>query len=77
MGYMWQLSQLVAAQVAHELPVPAIGADSPSLFLEKEAKREKIRLAACWHRGHGASSSALLMERNSSNLQSHSGQTYS
>jgi hypothetical protein len=46
---MWQLLQLVAAQLAHELPVPAMGVDSPLLPLEKEAKREKIRLAPCWH----------------------------
>jgi len=74
---MWQLSQLVAAQLAHELVVPAMGVDSPSLPLEKEENREKIRLAACWHWGHKASSSALLIERNSSNLQLQSGQRYS
>ena len=57
----------MAAQLAHELAVPAIGVDSPSLPLEKEAKQEKIRLAARLHWGHGAPSLALLMGRNSSN----------
>lgn len=69
--------QLVAAQLAHEPAVPAIGEDSPPALLEKEAKREKIRLAWHWQRGHKASSLALLRERNSSNLESQLGQKYS
>jgi hypothetical protein len=64
-------------QLEHELAVPAIGVDSPSLPLEKEANRDKTRLAGCWHWGHEVSSLALLMERNSSNLQSHSEHMYS
>jgi len=74
---MLQLLQLEAVQPAHELAVPAIGVDSPPLPLEKEENRERTRLAACWHRGHEASSFALLKERNSSNLQLHSGHRYS
>ena len=40
---MWQLVQLVAE---HELQeeLPPIGADVPSLLLEKEEKEENIRL---------------------------------
>jgi len=74
---MLQLLQLEAVQPAHEPAVPAIGVDSPSLPLENEANRERTRLAGCWHRGHEASSLALLIERNSSNLQLHSGHIYS
>jgi len=74
---MLQLLQLEAAQPAQEPAVPAIGVDSPPLPLENEANRERTRLAACWHRGHEASSLALLIERNSSNLQLHSGHRYS
>jgi hypothetical protein len=74
---MPQLLQLEAVQLEHELAVPAIGVDSPSLPLEKEANRDKTRLAGCWHWGHEVSSLALLMERNSSNLQSHSEHMYS
>ena len=44
---MWQLLQLDALQLAHELLVPAMGVDSPPLPLENEAKREKTRLDAC------------------------------
>jgi hypothetical protein len=46
---MLQLLQLEAVQPEHEPPVPAIGVDSPLLPLENEAKREKTRLAVCWH----------------------------
>lgn len=46
-GYIWQVLQLEALQLAHELPVPATGVGSPSLPLENEAKREKMRLALC------------------------------
>lgn len=74
---MLQLLQLEAVQLEHELAVPAIGVDSPSLPLENEANREKTRLAVCWHWGHEASSLALLMERKSSNLQLHSEHKYS
>jgi len=74
---MLQLLQLEAAQPAQEPTVPAIGVDSPPLPLENEANRERTRLAACWHWGHEASSLALLIERNSSNLQLHSGHRYS
>jgi len=43
-SYIWQASQLVAE---HELQekVPPIGLDTPSVFLEKEAKEENIRSA--------------------------------
>jgi hypothetical protein len=44
---MLQLLQLEAVQLEHELAVPDIGADSPSLPLENEANREKTRLAGC------------------------------
>jgi hypothetical protein len=44
-----QLPQLEEVQPEHEPPVPAIGVDSPLLPLENEAKREKTRLAVCWH----------------------------
>jgi hypothetical protein len=74
---MLQLLQLEAVQPEHELAVPAIGVDSPPLSLENEAKREKARLAVCWHLGHKVSSLALLIERKSSNLQLHSGHRYS
>jgi hypothetical protein len=74
---MLQLLQLEAVQPEHELAVPAMGVDSPPLPLENEANREKTRLAVCWHCGHEASSSALFIERNSSNLQAHSGHRYS
>jgi len=66
--------QLVALQPEQELPVPAIGADSPLLPLEKEAKREKTRLEGRLQRVQAASPSALLMGRSSSNLHSHWGQ---
>ncbi len=46
-SYIWQVLQLEAEQLAHELDVPAIGLDSPPLPLENEAKREKTRLDAC------------------------------
>ena len=72
-----QLLQLEEEQPEQDPPVPAMGADSPSFPLEKDAKREKILLAVCWHREHAAFSSALLTGRNSSNLQLHSGQRYS
>jgi hypothetical protein len=43
-SYIWQVAQLVAE---HELQeeLPPMGVDGPSLFLEKEAKEENIRLA--------------------------------
>lgn len=72
-----QLLQLEDAQPEHEPAVPAIGIDSPVLPLENEANRERARLAVCWHWGHEASSFALPIERNSSNLQLHSGHKYS
>jgi hypothetical protein len=74
---MLQLLQLEAVQLEHELAVPDIGVDSPSLPLENEANREKTRLAGFWHWGHEVSSSALLIERSSSNLQLHLGHWYS
>jgi len=43
-SYIWQVSQLVAEQELQE-ELPPIGADGPSLLLEKEAKAENIRLA--------------------------------
>lgn len=61
----------------HELPLPAIGEVSPELFLLKEAKQDKARLAFSLHCGHGVSLSDSLMERNNSNLWSHEGQWYS
>jgi hypothetical protein len=72
-----QLLQLEEVQPEHEPPVPAIGADSPLLPLENEAKREKTRLEVCRHLGHEASLLALFTERNISNLHAHSGHTYS
>jgi len=72
-----QLLQLEDVQPAHEPAVPAIGVDSPPAPFEKEANLEKARLAVCWHWGHEASSFALFMERNSSNLQLQSGHRYS
>jgi hypothetical protein len=74
---MLQLLQLEAVQPEHEPAVPAMGVDSPLLPLENEANREKTRLAVCWHCGHEAASSALFIERNSSNLQLHSEHRYS
>lgn len=65
---MLQLSQLVAAQLAHEPAVPAIVVDSPLPPLEKQANREKIRLTAWSHCGQDATAWALLMGRSSSNL---------
>jgi len=76
-GYMLQLLQLEEVQPEHEPAVPAIGVDSPLLLLGNELNRERARLAVCWHRGHEASSFALLRGRNSSNLQLHSGHIYS
>ena len=69
--------QLEALQLLQELLLPAIEEYSPSPPLEKEAKRDKIRLAVFLHWGQEVSSLALLKGRNSSNLQLHSGQTYS
>lgn len=46
-SYILQVLQLEALQPAHEVPVPAIGVDSPSLPLENDEKREKTRLALC------------------------------
>lgn len=74
---MLQVLQLEEVQPAHELVVPGIGADSPILFLENEANRERDRLEVCWQFGHEASSFALFMERSSSNLQLQSGHRYS
>jgi hypothetical protein len=74
---MLQLLQVEDVQPEHEAPVPSIGIDSPLLSLENEANRERARLAVCWHLGHEASSFALPIERNSSNLQLHSGHRYS
>ena len=74
---MLQLLQPEAVQPEQEPAVPAMGVDSPLLPLENEANREKTRLAVCWHCGHEASSSALFIERSSSNLQAHSGHRYS
>ena len=77
---MLQLLQPEAVQPEQEPAVPAMGVDSPLLPLENEANREKTRLAVCWHCGHcghEASSSALFIERNSSNLQAHSVHRYS
>jgi hypothetical protein len=74
---MLQLLQLEEVQPEHELPVPAMGVGSPPLFLENEENRERTRLAVCWHCGHEAFSSALFIERNSSNLQAHSVHRYS
>jgi len=72
-----QLLQVEDVQPEHEPAVPAIGVDSPPLPLENEVNREKTRFAVCWHCGQEASSSALFIERNSSNLQAHSGHRYS
>ena len=72
-----QLPQLEAVQPEHELPVPAIGTESPLLSLEKEEKREKTRLALCLHLGQGALRSALFKERSNSNLQAQSVHKYS
>jgi hypothetical protein len=44
-GYMWQLVQLVAEHEPQE-ELPPIGADAPSLLLEKEEKEENIRLTS-------------------------------
>jgi hypothetical protein len=74
---MLQLLQLEAVQLEHELAVPAMGVDSPSLPLENEANRDKTRLAVFWHWGHEVSSLALLIERSNSNLQLHSEHMYS
>ena len=38
----WQLAQLAAAQLLHEL-LPAIGLEIPSALLEKQAKLERTR----------------------------------
>jgi hypothetical protein len=43
--YMWQLVQLVAEHEPQE-ELPPIGADAPSLLLEKEEKEENIRLTS-------------------------------
>ena len=75
--YPPQLLQLEAEQPEHEPPVPATGVDSPPTPLEKEAKREKTRLELCLHLGHDALSFDLFAERSNSNLQEHSGHTYS
>ena len=69
--------QLVAPQLAQELPVPASGAISPFSFLEKEAQAEIILSALLWQRGQEAFLSASLNERNNSNFKSQSEQTYS
>jgi len=74
---MLQLLQLEAVQPEHPPPVPAIGVDSPPSPLEKEAKREKTRLALCLHFGQDAPSFTLSTERSNSNLQPHSLQEYS
>jgi len=69
--------QLVALQLAQELPTPARGVVSPASFLEKEAKVEIIRLALLWQRGQEAFLLASLNGRNNSNFKSQSEQTYS
>lgn len=47
LDYILQLPQLEELQPAHEPAVPEIGVDVPILSLEKEANREKVRLAVC------------------------------
>jgi len=75
-SYISQVAQLVAE---HELQeeLPPIGLDTPSVFLEKEAKEENIRSALLWQRGQEAFSFACLCWRSSSNLNLQSGQQYS
>jgi len=69
--------QLVALQLAQELPVPARRVVSPASFLEKEAQVEIIRSAFLWQRGQEAFLPASLNGLNSSNFESQSEQMYS
>jgi hypothetical protein len=73
---VWHVPQLVAEQVPHD-ELPAIGADAPSLLLEKEAKEEKTRLAGLPQRLQAGRSSDWVCWRSSSNSRPHSGQQYS
>jgi hypothetical protein len=67
----------VAPQLVHELPVPAMGADTPESLLEKQAKVDRTRSAVFSHCGHGTFSSALLNGRKSSNFEPQLAQAYS
>ena len=66
--------QLAELQPEHELPVPAIAAVSPTLFLEKEAKRDKRRLEGLLQRLQAIFSSALPIGSSFSKLDLHFGQ---
>jgi len=59
MDYIWQASQAVAEHVPQE-ELPPMGVDDPSLFLEKDAKHENIRLLALRQRGQAASASTCV-----------------
>jgi len=77
--YEAQVPQLPELQLEQELPPPAPGTvfGTPASVVVKAAKVEILRRAGLWQCGHSASLSAALSGRNSSNLHSHSGQTYS
>ena len=72
---MAQVAQLEEPQLAQELPPTA--EDIPLSSVEKQAKVDSTRSDISWHSGQGAASVALLNGRNSSNLTSQEGQTYS
>ena len=66
------MSQLEEAQELH--PPESSDVVSPLIPLEKALKRDSTLLDVLWHMGQSPSSSALLIERSSSNLLLHSGQ---
>jgi hypothetical protein len=72
------MSQVLQAPVAQEAQgLPPTGIIEPPSPLEKEAKRERTRLAPGCPQGQVAVSSARLMERSSSNFWLQVGQKYS
>ncbi len=74
-NYILQVPQLAVLQLEHEFP-PTLE-DNPLSSVEKQAKVDNTRSALLWQCGQEAASVAWLNGRNSSNLNSQSGQTYS
>jgi hypothetical protein len=77
-GYEAQVLQLPEVQPAQEAPVlPGMALGTPDSLETKPLKRDILRRAGLWQRGHSAVLLAWLKGRNCSNLESHSGQIYS
>ena len=72
-----QVEQLLDEQPEQPPPAPDTGAETPSLFLVKEAKADSLRSAVLLHLGQEASSPALPSGRKRSNWHAQSRQTYS